>query len=473
MRQIYNIYTQLNTKYKKQKHHGKGDVMTNSAQNIDAEIQSKAVHTRYGEATAAEIEDILEIANEANMSVIIYGEPGVGKTALINSFAEKHNMGAEILIGSQLDACDFSGLPQGTMVDVNGEQVKATVFGAPDWQIRLMSGQSKILFLDEFLNSPPSIQAAELKLVGDRKFANGDPVPDDVFIILATNPVESSVDAGGMLAPPMASRLLQVSMRPSDDEFYKGIVDGWGDEPWDIPEAERAWRERVAAFNKANNGVFITKRIREDEFVNPDTAQAAYMDVNASASASENEILQTAWACPRSWDNVCRMLGKTGFFPEVTALQERILAGTVGRQAAVELAAYAHEHSQIDPFEIIANPEIIEWRITEEGVEYNKIVEIARAVNAAIPKCDGLNGRPSVVQALDFYDKVIDLGGGQHFVEFCQDGKEGGPRHYLKNNRPSDYEKREWTQKIFDILKKFKNNGYIPDQSNGGTWDVN
>lgn len=428
----------------------------------EKQTKEQVVHSAYGPASAAEVRELLQICWDTKMALIIFSAPGCGKSSLVAAFAKDHGVGMECLIGSQMDSTDFSGLPMGTTVDVNGDAIKATTFGAPDWQIRLLNGQSKILFLDEFSNSPSSVQAAELKLIGDRRFANGEQVPDDVLIVLASNPVSSSVDAGGMLAPPMASRLLQISMEPTAEEFYKGLVNGWDDEPWEISDDERKHRERVVSFLRANNGTYICKEIGDD-FDNMDTAAPSWMNLENESSESEREIMQTAWPCPRSWDNVCRMLGRTGFESEISPLQERILSGTVGRQAAVYLVDYAHEHAHIDPYELIRNPEMQNWRVSDEGVEFNEIAELARAVNEAAILCDGKDGRPTPMEALNFYDKVIDLGGGSHFVEFAQGRNEKSPGHYFKRNIPADVDRREWTTKIYDILRKFKDHGYIPD----------
>lgn len=431
-----------------------------------AQNTNEAVHTGYGEASAAEVKEILKIAYAAGMSVIIYGEPGVGKTSIVSQFA-KDLGGMEVLVGSQLDSCDFSGLPQSSSMEIDGRSVKTTVFGAPDWQVRLMNGTSKVLFLDEFSNSPASIQAAELKLVGDRRFANGDKVPDDVFIILATNPVESSVDAGSMLAPPMASRLLQISMRPTPKEVYNGLVHGWDEEPWDdkISEDEMKWRRRIVDWLKSTNGTYIVKRIDDTMFNSSESSLPAWMHPDSEASESEREILQTAWPCPRSWDNVCRLLGHTGFAAEVSPLQERILAGTVGRQCAVYICDYAHSHSTISPYEAILKPEKQEWRVSKDGVQYNSVLELARAINEAVPTCTGMNGTPTLEQALDFYSKVIDLGGGAHFATaFCTGTGENSPRQYFDEHRPSNVTQRDWTRKIQETLRKYKDHGLIPDR---------
>lgn len=418
--------------------------------------------TGYGEASASEVRQIFTCCYEANMPVMLVGDPGVGKTALINAWCRENNLGEPIiLIGSQMEPQDIAGLPMASDIDVNGKKMTVTEYGAPWWQIELLSGRRKVLFLDEFSNSPATIQSGELKLVGDRVFGNGEKLPDDTFIVMAMNPESSAVDYTP-IAAPMANRIMFVSYKPTDREVYDGLTGGWftEDEKEAWTDSEVKWRDRIVSFLRSTNGAYILQmnHIADGAM---DSSAPAWLSPDSENSDSEREILTTAWPSPRAWDNIARVLGKTGFEKLVTPLQERMLTGTVGRPATVFLMQYVQEHSHIDPFELIKHPEKQEWRVSsDDGATYNDIAEIARSINEVIPKCDGTNGRPTEEEALEFYDKVIDLGGGPHFAPVFSRG-ENSPAHYFRQHVPNEYTQGEWSDKIVAILVKLRKNDLI------------
>lgn len=420
----------------------------------------------YGDASQSEVKEILDYCYQARMPLCLIGLPGVGKTAMLNAYAKEHNLGEPILlIGSQMEPQDVVGLPMASDIEVNGKSVRCTEYGAPWWQVALMSGERKVLFFDEFSNSPATIQSGMLKLIGDKVFGDGTPLPDDVLLVMAMNPENSAVDYNP-IAAPMANRITFVSYRPTDAEVYDGLLGEWYDdevkEAW--TDAEKNWRQRIVDFLRHTNGTYILK-LNDVGGNASDSSVPAWLNPESENSDSEKEILCTAWPSPRAWDNVARLLAYTGFENEVTPIQERILSGTVGRQASVYLQEYAHEHSMIDPFELIRNPEKQDWHVNDQkGNSYNDILQLARAVNQAIPKCDGVNGRPNSDDALSFYEKVVDLGGGAHFMEaFCTNSDPHGPRRFIAENRPSNFTEREWKARIIQLLIKFREADLIPD----------
>ena len=439
----------------------------------------QATYTGYGEAGAAEIHDILAAARDVDVPVLIFGDPGTGKSAMIHDYAIKTTGGPAVtLLLSTMDPTDISGLPTRGETKRDGHTVALTEYGMPWWQDALIKGHYKdntpcgVLFIDEFTNCNVSLQSSVLELINNRILPCGEKLPSDgrVQIVLCANPESSATDYTP-LALPMSNRILQVSYKPTDEEFYEGFTGGWYSEEqqaqWSA--AERAWRNRIVQFHKHTSGAFILMQNRLADGAIESEAPA-YLQPDSENSDSEREILTSAWCSPRSWELAAKVLGNLGFEKEITPIQDRVLAGLVGRQAAVELATFVHQHRQIDPYSLIKNPELQEWRVSDaDGATYNDILEIARAVNEAVPQCDGKDGRPTVVEALEFYDKVIDLGGGAHFMTtYCQSNELGG--HYFKHVPiPEGMTRNEWTKKINDILKKFRTANLIPDNAQGAS----
>ena len=94
----------------------------------------------------------------AGIPTIYWGPPGVGKTAWLRQVASTLNLRVETLIGSCMDPTDILGFP------VKGD--KGVSWALPEWWMNLEEGG--VLYLDELSCSPPAVQAAMLRLVGER-----------------------------------------------------------------------------------------------------------------------------------------------------------------------------------------------------------------------------------------------------------------------------------------------------------------
>lgn len=420
------------------------------------------IHSAYGEASASELIEIMDACRLAHVPLVIVGTPGVGKTALTKSYCRERGLGdPTVQLLSQKDPTDISGIPaKGAIKLENGSEVAVTDFASPRWQAEVMEGKRKIVFFDEFSCAAPALQASTLTIVGEGVLPNGQKMPDDSWIIMAMNPEDSAVDYNA-ITPPMANRICFVSYRPTDAEIYEGLNGGWftDEEREDWSENEVLWRQRIVDFLKAMNGTYNLMMndlgdgyaASEDGAYNPDN----------ETSSSEREILVTTWCSPRSWDNVARILANTTWNPiEVTAIQERILNGTVGRKATVALVDFVHEHANVDPFAVIKDPTIVNWDTGDEDVEMNDLQEIARAVVERIPDCDGIAGRPTVEDALDFFMKVLEAGGGSYFMSSISQNDE--VRDFLASHRPSHIDVRAWNNRIVKTIVAYTEKNYIP-----------
>jgi len=129
---------------------------------------------------------LLAIAVATNTPVILWGEPGIGKTATIAAIARSLRLPLETVIASIHEPSDFSGLPIPT-----GDEV---TFAPPSWAVRLAREGKGILFLDEISTAPPAVQAALLRVVLEKTIGQFR-LPDSVRIIAAANP--PGLAAGG------------------------------------------------------------------------------------------------------------------------------------------------------------------------------------------------------------------------------------------------------------------------------------
>ncbi|NUS57119.1 MAG: AAA domain-containing protein, partial [Streptomycetaceae bacterium] len=109
--------------------------------------------------------EALMLAVAADLPVLLWGEPGIGKTAALTQLAETLGLPLTTVIASVHEPSDFSGLPI-----VGDDPARNGVpMAPPDWAVRLVEAGHGLLFLDELSTAPPAVQAALLRLVLERR----------------------------------------------------------------------------------------------------------------------------------------------------------------------------------------------------------------------------------------------------------------------------------------------------------------
>jgi MoxR-like ATPase len=166
--------------------------------------------------TATALVTVLRAAGRAGVAVCLWGDPGVGKSALIQAAAAADDVPCEIVIGSLREPSDFAGLP---VVSEEGVRMEP-----PAWAKRLHEAKAGYLFLDELSTSPPAVQAAMLGVALERRV--GDLfLPRAVQVVAAANPPERAAD-GWDLSPPLATRFLHVAYTP---QLTRRMASRWRD----------------------------------------------------------------------------------------------------------------------------------------------------------------------------------------------------------------------------------------------------
>lgn len=110
---------------------------------------------------------------------LFLGNPGLGKTKIIEAFAKEKGAKLIELITSQMSPMEISGI---AMPD---KDTKTMTYFNFDKLKELKDGD--IIFFDEVLNGNPVILNACLTILEQRRLISGDPLPE-VMIIAASNP---------------------------------------------------------------------------------------------------------------------------------------------------------------------------------------------------------------------------------------------------------------------------------------------
>lgn len=131
-----------------------------------------------------EILEILEKVYETSdlrksIVPLFIGNPGLGKSVIIQKFADDKNVKLVELITSQMSPFEISGI---AMPD---KETQKMIYYNFDKLENLKDGD--ILFFDELLNGNPIVLNACLTILEQRKFISGKKLPD-ILICAAANP---------------------------------------------------------------------------------------------------------------------------------------------------------------------------------------------------------------------------------------------------------------------------------------------
>lgn len=285
---------------------------------------------------------VLALALRANVPCLLWGAPGVGKTARVRAIARAVT-GAEpvVVIAAIREPSDFAGLPV-----VEGRNV---YLAAPAWvrevnELAERHGRA-VLFLDEISCAAPAVQAAVLRVLLDRVVGD-TPLHPGVLILAAANPPDQA--AGGWdLAPPAANRMIHFDWPVPDGVAWAAWLAGAAAPPAAEPLPELgppgAWTDGRGAKARSLVGAFVGHR-------RPELLLALPADPVSAGRA---------WPSPRSWEMATRVLAEA-ISPEGAVpgdLAATLVASAVGPAAAGELLAWIREADLPDPEELLAHPE--------------------------------------------------------------------------------------------------------------------
>ncbi|WP_079403995.1 AAA family ATPase [Streptomyces sp. 3211] len=275
--------------------------------------------------------EALTLAVAADLPVLLWGEPGIGKTAALTQLAEALDLPLTTVIASVHEPSDFSGLP--IVGDDPAEQ--GVPMAPPDWAVRLVRAGRGLLFLDELSTAPPAVQAALLRLVLERRIGSLQ-LPPGVRIVAAANPRSSAAD-GWELSPPLANRFVHLQWTHDQDVVIRGLGGTWPRAT--LPHLDAAkLPTAVDGARRAVCGLLTTR--------------PALVHRLPSSEARRGG----AWPSPRSWDMTVRLLAFAHAAGSSREVLSMLVRGTVGDGPGLELLAVLDRMDLPDPEDLLADP---------------------------------------------------------------------------------------------------------------------
>lgn len=297
-----------------------------------ADDLNRLLRARRTERAANPQLEALALAVTANQPVLLWGEPGIGKSAGIEQLAAGLGLPLETVIASVHEPSDFAGLP----IVGDDPAVTGVPMAPPDWAVRLAGAGRGLLFFDELSSAPPAVQAALLRVVLERRVGSLT-LPEAVRIVAAANPPSSAAD-GWHLSPPLANRFVHLHWTHHPRTVARGMAGTWPEVAVPVVDPARA-PGAVARARGAVSG-FLTAR--------PGLVHALPADAESRGRA---------WPSPRTWEMALRLLAAgyaAGAGREALAAA---LAGAVGDGTGIELLSYLEELDLPDPDRVLADPD--------------------------------------------------------------------------------------------------------------------
>ncbi|MEU5042343.1 AAA family ATPase [Streptomyces griseorubiginosus] len=275
--------------------------------------------------------EALTLAVAADLPVLLWGEPGIGKTAALTQLAAALDLPLTTVIASVHEPSDFSGLP----VVGDDPATQGVPMAPPDWAVRLVRAGRGLLFLDELSTAPPAVQAALLRLVLERRIG-ALRLPPGVRIVAAANPRSSAAD-GWELSPPLANRFVHLQWTHDHDVVVRGLGGTWPRatlprlDPAKLPEAMDFARRAVCGLLAARPTLVHRLPSGETQRGGP-------------------------WPSPRSWDMTLSLIAFATAAGSSRDVLSSLVRGTVGDGPGLELLASLDRLDLPDPEDVLADP---------------------------------------------------------------------------------------------------------------------
>ena len=275
--------------------------------------------------------EALTLAVAADLPVLLWGEPGIGKTAALTQLAEALDLPLTTVIASVHEPSDFSGLP----VLGDDPATHGVPMAPPDWAVRLVQAGRGLLFLDELSTAPPAVQAALLRLVLERRIGALQ-LPSGVRIVAAANPPSSAAD-GWELSPPLANRFVHLHWTHDHEVVVRGLSGTWPRAT--LPHLDPQRFSDAVAFARRAVCEFLTAR------------PALVHQLPGSQTRRGG-----AWPSPRSWDMTVRLVAFATAASSSTDVLSLLVRGSVGDGPGFELLAAIDRMDLPDPETLLADP---------------------------------------------------------------------------------------------------------------------
>lgn len=219
--------------------------------------------------------------------VMIWGNPGGGKTSTVKFLGQILDVPTAIRSGNKSDPTDFSGIPY--LSGKDGED-RVLYFSEPKYVRIMKNNPNGILFFDEITTCSPMIQVALLSIIQDCQFGEFE-IPKTIFRVAAGN--YNNITGTHNMSLALMNRFCHIFYDMNIDFFIDGFVSGWKNYEKCKINSPQAQIDKVLRYRLA-----VTDFVKK----NPDFMNAFPSDGIAS------DPHDFAYPTPRSWEMIVKIL---------------------------------------------------------------------------------------------------------------------------------------------------------------------
>ena len=239
------------------------------------------------ETSATTLMKIPELAGSLP-AIMLRGAPGVGKSTIVKSVAEKLGIGFIDIRLAQMERVDFAGLPS-----INNGM---TEWNVPSFWPRDMKSNG-IILLDEITSAPSDCQVAAYSVVLDRRIPNSNYVLPNGWLIVAAGNRTCDRAVVKTMSSALANRFVHFEVEANSEDWVK-------------------W----ATINEINPSVIGFINFRPNLLFK-----------------MEGQNLEHGWPSPRSWERVSNSIK---LFNGNTNILRKVIYGLIGNSVGVEFMEF-------------------------------------------------------------------------------------------------------------------------------------
>ena len=258
------------------------------------------------------------------------GPPGVAKSSVIHQWAHASGREMMLLIGSTHAPEDFSGIPFVSECKTFFRQTP------PEWAARLAQ-PGAVLFLDELTTVPPSVRAAMLSMLTERRLGSLRIHPD-TLIFAASNPSNLAPNASP-LEKSMANRFFHWEWKHDYPAWQNGMLS-------EDDDFKPSWSPVVNSINE-------WKRFRPQM----GSVIVSYTNKNSNDRiALPKNDEEKAFATPRSWKYLRDALCVAEAVGAPADIRKHLAVGFVGPQTGRNFMQHYDQRDLIDVEAVLKDP---------------------------------------------------------------------------------------------------------------------
>ena len=174
---------------------------------------------------ATKLIEVLRHCIKNRRSLLIVGQPGVGKTDCASQAADLEESDFLLMHPAVSDPTDFKGMPA---LVVNGAgkngNTKAEFLPFGDLRRLIEATKRTLVLVDDLIQAPTAVQAALMQLVLARQ-VNGKRISDEVVFVGATNDVSDRAGGTGLIEPLKSRWDSVIRFEVSVDDWTRWAMD--------------------------------------------------------------------------------------------------------------------------------------------------------------------------------------------------------------------------------------------------------